>query len=59
MARKRKDEAAQDDIEEVEETVEEAEDNSSLDTVEEAEESASSDTVEEAKDLRYSRGSFP
>ena len=50
MARKRKDEAAQDDIEEVEETVEETDDNSSLDTVEEAEESASSDTVEEADD---------
>ena len=50
MARKRKDEAAQDDIEEVEETVEEAKDDSSSDTVEEAEESASSDTVEEAKD---------
>ena len=41
MARKRKDEAAQNDIEEVEETIEEAEDNPSVDTVEEAEESAS------------------
>ena len=41
MARKRKDEAAQNDIEEVEETREEAEDNPSVDTVEEAEESAS------------------
>ena len=50
MARKRKDEAAQDDIEEVEETVEEAEDNSSSDTVEEAEDNSSSDTVEEAED---------
>ena len=46
MARKRKDEAAQDDIEEGEETVEEAEDNSSLETVEEVEESASSDDEE-------------
>ena len=50
MARKRKDEAAQDDIEEVEETVEEAEDDSSLDTVEEAEDDSSLDTVEEAED---------
>jgi TolA-binding protein len=41
MARKRKDEAAQNDIEEVEETIEKAEDNPSVDTVEEAEESAS------------------
>ena len=50
MARKRKDEAAQDDIEEVEETVEEADDNSSLDTVEEAKDDSSLDTVEEADD---------
>ena len=47
MARKRKDEAAQDDIEEVEETVEEADDNSSL------------DTVEEASFLRYGRRVLP
>ena len=50
MAEEQKDEAAQDDIEEVEETVEEAEDNSVSDTVEEAEENAFSDD-EEAEDL--------
>jgi TolA-binding protein len=50
MAEEQKDEAAQDDIEEVEETVEEAEDNSALDTVEEAEDNSSVDTVEEAEE---------
>ncbi len=50
MAEEQKDEAAQDDIEEVEETVEESEDNSVSDTVEEAEENAFSDD-EEAEDL--------
>ena len=50
MAEEQKDEAAQDDIEEVEETVEEAEDNSVSDTVEEAEENAFSDD-EEAEDI--------
>ena len=50
MAEEQKDEAAQDDIEEVEETVEEAEDNSASDTVEEAEDNASVDTAEEAED---------
>ena len=54
MAEKRKDEAAQDDIEEVEETVEEAEDNSASDTVEEAEDNSSVDTVEEAEENAFS-----
>jgi tetratricopeptide (TPR) repeat protein len=50
MAEEQKDEAAQDDIEEVEETVEEADDNSSSDTVGEAEDDSSSDTAEEVED---------
>jgi TolA-binding protein len=54
MAEEQKDEAAQDDIEEVEETVEEAEDNSALDTVEEAEDNSSVDTVEEAEENAFS-----
>ncbi len=54
MAEKQKDEAAQDDIEEVEETVEEAEDNSVSDTVEEAEDNSSVDTVEEAEENAFS-----
>jgi TolA-binding protein len=54
MAEEQKDEAAQDDIEEVEETVEEAEDNSASDTVEEAEDNSSVDTVEEAEENAFS-----
>ena len=54
MAEKQKDEAAQDDIEEVEEAVEEAEDNSASDTVEEAEDNSSVDTVEEAEENAFS-----
>ena len=54
MAEKQKDEAAQDDIEEVEETVEEAEDNSASETVEEAEDNASVDTAEEAEENAFS-----
>ena len=54
MAEEQKDEAAQDDIEEVEETVEEAEDNSASDTVEEAEDNASVDTAEEAEENAFS-----
>ena len=54
MAEKQKDEAAQDDIEEVEETIEEAEDNSASDTVEEAEDNASVDTAEEAEENAFS-----
>jgi tetratricopeptide (TPR) repeat protein len=54
MAEEQKDEAAQDDIEEVEETVEEVEDNSASDTVEEAEDNSSVDTVEEAEENAFS-----
>ena len=54
MAEEQKDEAAQDDIEEVEETVEEVEDNSASDTVEEAEDNASVDTAEEAEENAFS-----
>ena len=54
MAEEQKDEAAQDDIEEVEETVEEVEDNSASDTVEEAEDNASVDTAEEVEENAFS-----